>query len=352
MVTKTVRIAVPDAAYLLPRDYEGPVFISDIDKTYLATQIDSLGGLLRAAFETPERKTNVPGFSIILRALRRGAGVEAARNPLFFVSASPPQMEQKLRAKMALDGVEPDGVIFKNQLRHVRSGSFRKLREQIGYKLGALLGLWDALPRMSKLVLFGDDSESDAVVYSIFSEIISGHLFGRTLYQVLDHLHVSRDEALEISWTTRRFKRGSGLPVQAAFINLETGSQASYYGRFGPSMYATDNSLQTALALFEKGFIREQAVRSVGRDLVLHYDFHPKDLLTSLEAASRRGLFGIDTLDKLWPALHASDVLPPPVRREASEGATTRLDPSRFQSTDASALLNTLKQRYSDEGRY
>lgn len=352
MATKPSRLNVPRAAFDLPRDYDGYVFISDIDKTYLATQIDSLGGLLRAAFETPERKANVPGFSILLRALRRGGGEEAQRNPLFFVSASPPQMEQKLRAKMALDGVEPDGVIFKNQLRHVRTGSFKKLREQIGYKLGALLALWEALPKKSKLVLFGDDSESDAVVYSLFNEIVGGQLAGRSLYQVLDHLRVSRDEAIEISWAHRHGVRAPG-PVQAAFINLETGSQATYYARFGSFMYATDNSLQTALALYEKGLIREQAVRSVGRDLVLHYDFHAKDLLASLEAASRRGLFGVETLDKLWPSLHAVDVLPAPVAREAFEGAATRLDPSRFAAGSEGAVsVRLMKQKYSEEGRY
>jgi hypothetical protein len=352
MVTKTARVSVPEAALKLPRDYDGYVFISDIDKTYLATQIDSLGGLLRAAFETPERKANVPGFSIILRAVRRGAGGEALRNPLFFVSASPPQMEQKLRAKMALDGVEPDGVIFKNQMRHVRSGNFKKLREQIGYKLNALLALWEALPPKSKIVLFGDDSESDAVIYSLFSEIANGQLSGLSLFKVLDHLRVSRDEAIGIAWYARRARRALA-PVQGAFINLETGSQASYYSRFGPFMYATDNSLQTALALYEKGLLREQAVKSVGRDLVLHYDFQPKDLLASLEAASRRGLFGIETLDKLWPMLHASDILPPPVKREANEGLVTRLDPARFlASGDGGVDLQLLKSKYSEEGRY
>lgn len=351
MLTKRPDIEIPDRARRIPRDYEGHVFISDIDKTYLATQIDSLGGLLRAAFEAAESKSNVPGFSILLRALRRGATEQAARNPLFFVSASPPQMEGKILAKMEMDGVEHDGIIFKNQLRHVRRGDFRKLREQVGYKLSVLLTLWSHLPQRAQIVLFGDDSESDAVVYSLFAEILAGTIEGSELLKLLLQLGVFREDAASIAWFTRRLKRPVH-PVKAAFINLETGSQATYYSRFGSFIYPTDNSLQTALALYEQGLIRDRAVRSVGRELILHYDFSPASLLEALEAGARRGLYALSTLDKLWAMLHASDVLPPPVAREAQEGAVTKLNPKRW-SWDASApSLAELKRRYSDEGRY
>ncbi len=352
MATKFPGILVPQAATNLPRDYAGYVVISDIDKTYLATQIDSLGGLLKAAFEAPERKANVPGFSILLRALRRGGGDEALRNPLFFVSASPPQMEQKILAKMSLDGVETDGIIFKNQLRNVRKGNFKKLREQVGYKLSALLSLWEELPASSRLLLFGDDSESDAVVYSLFRQVVSGRVQGRTLAELLMHLGVFRDDALRLGWASRHVRHASE-PVEAVFINLETGSQPLYYSRFGSRLYATENSLQAALALYEKGFIRIQAVRSIARDLILHYDFNPRSLLRSLEEASRRGLFGVDTLDKLWPSLSEVGALPPPVAREASEGLATRLQVERFGAAREGRMeLNELKRLYSEEGRY
>src|SRR5688572_26893902 len=140
-------ILVPDSVYRIPKNYSGLVVVSDVDRTYLDTQIHSLGGLLRAAFERPERKHNVPGFSLLLRALRRGAEDAPAKNPLFFVSSSPPQIGPTLRAKMDLDGIEHDGLILKDQLRHVRAGHFKKLREQLGYKLGAFLSLWYFLPK-------------------------------------------------------------------------------------------------------------------------------------------------------------------------------------------------------------
>ncbi|MBS1983162.1 MAG: DUF2183 domain-containing protein [Bdellovibrionales bacterium] len=350
MLTKRSNIEVPIRASLIPRDYDGYVFISDIDKTYLATQIDSLGGLLRTAFEAPESKGNVPGFSIVLRAVRRGAAETPMENPLFFVSASPPQMRAKLAAKMEMDGIEHDGMICKNQLSHVRRGAFKKLREQIGYKLEALLSLWLELPVNCKIVLFGDDSESDAVVYSLFAEILAGNIKGRELHVLLSQLGVFREDALGIAWGARRVQLAS--PVRAAFINLETGSQASYYSRFGSFIYPTDNSLQTAIALYEQGLIRDRAVKSIGRELVLQYDFGPRDLADSLEAGARRGLYMIETLDKLWHMLHEAAVLPAPVARPAQEGAVTQLNPKRWEWQGTKTSLSELKKRYSDEGRY
>lgn len=349
---KVGTIRVPKKIFQIPAHYEGYVFISDIDKTYLATQIDSIGGLLKAAFESPEKKQNVPGFSILLRALRRGAAAAAAKHPLYFVSASPPQMEKKILAKMEMDGIDHDGIIFKDQMEHVRRANFKKLREQLGYKLGALLTLWYYLPKKSKIILFGDDSESDALVFSIFAEVVAGHVRGRELYDLLTHLRVYREEALKVAWLSRRVGTAPAFPVRAAFINLETGSMASYYARLGAWIYGTDNSLQTAIALYEQGLIREQAVRSIGRDLVLQHDFEPQKIMKSLEMGARRGIFGLDTLDRLWPLLHENGVLPPPQTRAQNEGALSRLNPSRWNYAHVQSTLNELKQRYSQEGRY
>ena len=58
---------------------------------------------------------------------------------IYFVSASPPQIGQAIKEKLALDGIEYDGIVFKDQLQHLVRGKFRHLREQVGYKLTELL---------------------------------------------------------------------------------------------------------------------------------------------------------------------------------------------------------------------
>ncbi len=342
------KILVPESAQSIPEDYSGHIFISDIDKTYLATQIDSLGGLLRAALETPVRKKNVPGFSIILRAVRRGGRAEAEKNPLFFISASPPQMRKKILSKMELDGIDHDGIIFKNQLENVKAANFKKLREQIGYKLLALLNLWCALPKKSKLVLFGDDSESDAATYTLFAHILGKNLKDAELIRLLRNMGVFREDAVTIAWISRKLK-GRSYPVQAVMINLETGAQPSYFTRFGNFIYATENSLQTALALHEQGLIREQAVKSVAKDMMIHHDFTAEQLIAGLESAARRGLFSLETLDKIWAYLHEMGLFPAPIKRDQFEGAVSTIASGRWGTENLKTSLSELRRRYLDQ---
>lgn len=349
---KHFELSIPQALKGLDPSYEGYIFISDIDRTYLDTQIDSLGGLFRAAFEAPERKVNVPGFSTVLRAVRRGPFEQPQKNPIFFLSASPPQMASKILAKMHLDAVDHDGIIFKNQLKHVRSGNFTKLREQLSYKLAALLMIWKAAPKNSKLIFFGDDSESDALVFSLFAEVVAAGVRGKTLFELLTFLGVARQEAIHVAWYSRTLGEAR-FPVHAAFINLETDSQPQYYDRLGPFIFATDNSLQASLALAEFGLIRARAVVSVAKDLILHHDISPKELAESIEAGAQRGLYSSDTIEAYWPLLQSNGFVPkrPFVKSlEAHQGSIREIKSWKFEYKKSS--FNELKKRYSDEGRY
>jgi hypothetical protein len=354
MSTKVPQITLPESLDQLDPNFDGYVVISDIDKTYLATQIDSIGGLLRTAFETPESKDNVPGFSIILRALRRGGSEVPAKTPLFFVSASPPQMRAALLSKMQIDAVEHDGIIFKDQLEYVRSGEFKKLREQIGYKVAALIGLWSRSPKRAKWVLFGDDSESDPVIYSLLEEMLSGRLRGDMLQRVLNYLKVFPEEADRIGKLAKEIPVDAHSPIRYIFINLATGSQPNYYMKYGAHLYATENSLQVAIALFEGGLIRERAVASVAREMVLHYDFEPRKLLQSAQRGARRGYYTYATLQKLWLRLFEARAFPPleDIPEFKTEAVILRESFLRNDFTSPKQYLDHLRSLYSEEGRY
>lgn len=308
MPSRIPSILVPDSVYRIPKNYSGLIVVSDVDKTYLDTQINSLGGLLRAAFERPERKHNVPGFSLLLRALRRGAGDDPSKNPLFFVSASPPQMGPTLRAKMDLDGIEHEGLILKDQLKHVRSGEFKKLREQLGYKLGALLSLWYYLPKTSKLVFFGDDSESDARVFTLFALIASGQLNGKELYLFLLDLGVFRQEAIQVAWLSRQFEKQAAKPLLGAFINLDVNLMPTTYGSYAPFFFPTENSLQAAAVAYENKMIRMRAVVSVGREFLLRHDWSPEQIAKALIEGCRRLLYSKNTLTEISGAFLGADI--------------------------------------------
>ena len=72
-------------------------------------------------------------------------------------------------------GVPYDGIVFKNQLGHLRRGNLKQLREHVGFKLVTLLRGRLAGPEGSRELLFGDDWESDPLTYSLYADVVDGH---------------------------------------------------------------------------------------------------------------------------------------------------------------------------------
>ncbi len=154
--------------------FTGPVFIWDVDKTYLDTAFDKAKGLLWIPFEFAVDKMPVKGAVELLRAMRHGPEEESALNPIFFISGSPPQLRRVIEQRMTLDGVQFDGLTLKDQLGLLLRCGLRGLRHQVGYKLAALLMTRLELPRACSVFLLGDDVESDPLVYTLFNEICAG----------------------------------------------------------------------------------------------------------------------------------------------------------------------------------
>ena len=144
------------------------IFRWDMDKTYLRTEFDTLGDLVRTAFQKPAEKKNVPGSAELLRSLRLDASGNAE---VYFVSGSPKQMRGVLAEKLKLDGIHYDGFVLKDNLDNILRGRFRAVKEQIGYKLPTLLKARLRVPQNSKETLFGDDAERDAFVYSLYADL-------------------------------------------------------------------------------------------------------------------------------------------------------------------------------------
>ena len=162
----------------------------DLDKTYLRTDFDSLRQLLRTAFERAEDKVTVPGVAELIKVLKDAGERQGRTVQVFFVSASPPQIGKAIRDKLALDGVPYDGIVFKNQLRHLRPGKLHNLREHVGFKLAELLRGRLAAPLDSRELLFGDDWESDSLIYSLYADTLAGRLGRADLEPVLRRIRV------------------------------------------------------------------------------------------------------------------------------------------------------------------
>ncbi len=147
------------------------VYRWDLDKTYLETDFDSFMGLVRSATEPASEKISVPGAPALLRGL---SAAEDAK--VYFLSGSPTQMRVVLEEKLRLDGVRYESLTLKDNLGNLRRGRVRAIRGQFDYKLPHLLESRLLVPRHARESLFGDDAEVDAIVYSVYADVLAGRV--------------------------------------------------------------------------------------------------------------------------------------------------------------------------------
>jgi uncharacterized protein DUF2183 len=252
----------------LPADYTGDILVWDIDKTYLDTRFSSLRGLMAIPFEFAVDKRAIPGAAPLLRALRRGPGKASMLVPLYFISGSPPQLRSVIERKMTLDGVEFDGITFKDQWGLLKKGKVRAIKAQVGYKLKALLLYRRELPDRARWLLFGDDVEDDAAAFVLFGRIAAG-LRGTMLRDALEQNRVSEEDIARIDELAETLPIAERDPVERIFIHLERKTEPSAFP--DPRIAPTRSFLQTALVLSAMGRISGEAVSTVAKDMRLRH---------------------------------------------------------------------------------
>ena len=247
----------------LPDGYHGPVYIWDIDKTYLSTHFSSGKGLARIPVEFAVDKLAIPGMPEVLRGLRRGPGPEYACAPLYFVSASPPQLRGVLEHKMLLDGVEYDGITSKDWFRTFLQLRPGRLHEQVGFKLCALLE-GKRRRALSTDYLFGDDVEKDPVAYSLYAEMIAGELSTGEADERMEAEGVRGDDRRTVLALLDQLPDERGT-VKRIFIHLESKTPPGEIERVGKSITAVDGACQLGLALYQMGLIDQRAASEACR---------------------------------------------------------------------------------------
>ena len=268
----------------------------DLDKTYLSTDFDSLKGLFRAALEKAEDKVAFPGARVLLREL-------CATQPrgLYILSGSPQQMRRVIEEKLTLDGIKWDGLVLKPSLNRLLRGRFRFLRDQVSYKLGALLASRIALNEPYDEIMFGDDAEADAFVYSLYADLCSGRVGPELLAQVLELARAYDDDASELLELARSVpKRDVALRI---FIHLERLEPSTVFSHFGRRVCAFHNYFQPALVLLEDGLLDPDATLRVGLELVRAHAFSPEALGASYVDLARRKLLSEPTAALLRAAV-------------------------------------------------
>lgn len=286
------------------------IYVWDLDKTYLDTHWQSVRDLFRASFADNYHRNNVPGTATLVNSLKQSwqqKNGEAVPLPIFFITASPPQMEKKIREKLVSDEILPLGIFFKDNLRNLWPGRFWKLKQHVGYKVTALMYLRTLLKSNITQVLWGDDSETDAVIYSLYSDLCSRRLQGEDCEKVLKAFQVTNEQIQRIFATQSQIDPMD--PVEKIYINLAVDTDPEYYMKFGRRMIPSYNSLQIALDLFQDGRLSLEHILRIGKDLYLNYGFTVDELQRSVDDLIRRQVIGDQTFLKIFSPLSESGLI-------------------------------------------
>ncbi len=290
------------------------VYRWDLDKTYLLSELDSLRGLVKIPFERPEDKVAAPGVAALIRGLRESALGRGRDVRTYFLSASPPQIGRAIRRKLELDGIVHDGIVFKDQLQRLFRGKFRHLREQVGYKLTELLKARQAEPADAREYLFGDDWESDPLIYSLYADVVAGRVAPAALAELLHAGRVDPPLITEACALAEACAPASAVPraeaVARIFINLERPTPPAALRVYGPRLVPTFNYLQTAACLFEEEALSAAAAVAVARSLVEESGYRAGQIANSLADVVRREHLGGAAAAALRLAFGRAGLLP------------------------------------------
>ncbi|HEU4616054.1 MAG TPA: haloacid dehalogenase-like hydrolase [Kofleriaceae bacterium] len=299
----------------------------DLDKTYLRTEFDSLKDLAKSAIETAADKQAYPGATALLRALRQDG------HRICIVSGSPTQMRQVLAAKLALDGVEYDEFVLKNNLKNILRGRFRALRAQIPYKLPAMLASRIAVPAQHE-TLFGDDAEADAIIYCLYADIVSGVVSLQDLERVLIASRAYEDDAQRCLDLARRVPHADA--VRRMFIHLDRRSPPMGFRRYGSRLVPVFNYFQAALVLYEDHVLTARQVIFVALEMLDSGQYALGHLATSVQDVIRRGRVARETALRLT--------------EEAAEAATSGALSGRTDLPPFEQIAESFRERVRELG--
>jgi hypothetical protein len=210
-------------------------------------------------------------------------------------------MRQVLAAKLALDGVDYDEFVLKNNLKNLLRGRFRSLRAQIPYKLPAMLQSRIGAPADAE-TLFGDDAEADAIIYCLYADLVAGRVSLQDLERVLVASRAYDDDALRILDLARRVPKHDA--VNRLFIHLDRRSAPVGFRHYGPRLVPVFNYFQAALVLYSDRVLSARQVIFVALEMLDSRQFELSNLATSVQDVIRRGRITRETALQLTAEAH------------------------------------------------
>ncbi len=192
---------------------------------------------------------------------------------------------------MLKDGVEQDGLIFKDWMNCLWQGSPRRLFEQLGFKIIALLTLRLQYPLACEF-LFGDDVECDAEAYETYARIIEGKLRGLRLKRFLIRRGVLPEDVQLIKDKVDKLPKNIGK-VSCIFIHLEAKTPPEKFKVLGKRVVPVQGAFQLALALYSWKLLDGEAVRATYQALLNQKKLTEQEGRALMQDARRRRLISL-----------------------------------------------------------
>lgn len=254
--------------------------------------------LVRTALERADEKRTNPGAATLLRELAQ------ANVAIHILSGSPEQMRRRLEAKLKLDGIAWENFTLKPNLKNMLRLRFRALRDQLGYKLPALLtsrtGAGEQVAGVRE-TLFGDDAEADAFVYSLYADIMEGRAGEELVHRILERGRVYED-VTEAALRSVRLVKPEPV-VERIFIHLEQQTHPRDFQIFGARVVPFYNYLQAAYVIHEDGWLPASSLLRVAAEMVMLHRFDGDALARSYADAAKRGHLRGTKLEAIVAAL-------------------------------------------------
>jgi hypothetical protein len=160
-----------------------------------------------------------------------------------------------------------------------------------------------------RMVMFGDDGESDSIIYSLFSDICSRRLDTSELRKILNFFHVMDNQVDTI------FRLQDNIPVhdpvEKIYINLVDDTDSDYYLKFGRRILPTSNSFQAALDLFQDDRLDITHVSALAENLIHEFHYTREEIEKSFDELVRREKLGEPAVRLLLPHLKEHGLLNP-----------------------------------------
>ena len=166
---------------------------------------------------------------------------------------------------------------------------------------------------------FGDDTESDALIYALYADIVAGRLRGPNLANTLQLNGCEGEDCGYVARLAGQLKRRE--VVEAIYIRLKKRTPPGRFHMFGEAVVPCYDMLQIGLHLLQRGQIAEAQLLELARELVVSGKRDVVGIARSCFDLSERGHIRPHTLARIWPNLREASLVPRSAAISSEKGA-------------------------------